>query len=356
MTAKAPKPPLAVEVADVPAIDTWPRRPSLVSVVCPVYNEAAGIEVFVEELLRVLHSVAADFEVLLVDDGSFDRTLDILHRLHGRYGAQVKVLSLSRNFGHQSALAAGFHHAVGEVVLCMDSDLQHPPALIPTLLYHWARGYQLVYTRRRRQSGGGWLKETTSRWFYRLMNRISDVTFEEGTADFRLMDRSVVAALNRFGERTLFFRGLVNWIGFERIAVEYDAPQRFAGESSYSPGQMLRFAIDGLFAFSLLPLRFSLVIGSVMMLFCWGYGLYSVIGQLLGRFDTPGYTSTVLLITFVGSLNLIFLGIVGEYVGRIHEQVKDRPLFLIKESVGFDESERHESDAATPATRGRGTA
>ena len=160
----------------------------------------------------------------------------------------------------------------------------------------------------------------------------------------------MIEALNRFGERTPFFRGLVSWIGFRRVAVEFEAPERFAGESSYTWGQMLRFAIDGLFSFSLLPLRFSLVIGSVMMLCCWIYGLYSIVGQLLGRFDTPGYTSTVLLITFVGSLNLIFVGIVGEYVGRIHEQVKARPLFLIQERMGFDETASRDPAATSEAS------
>ena len=182
------------------------------------------------------------------------------------------------------------------------------------------------------------LKETASRWFYRLMDRVADVQFEEGTADFRLMDRMVVDALNRFGEIGMVYRGLVNWIGFERTVVEYDAPRRHAGTSNYSWGRMLRMGIDALFAFSLVPLRAGLAIGAVMMLLCWVYGVVTVVGHILGWFDAPGYTSLVLLVLFLGSLNLIFLGAVGEYVGRIHQQAKQRPLFLVKELIGFGDA------------------
>ena len=331
----APRSPAAAP--DLPATDLWPRRPRLVSVVCPVYEEASGIAYFTEELVRVMTRLALPFEVIFVEDDSPDESLEVLRGLHRQRPEVLKILSLSRRFGHQSSLAAGFRFSRGDVVICMDSDMQHPPELLPELIYSWAQGAQLVYTRRRHQAGRSSWKEAASRGFYRLMDKMTDVTFEPGTADFRLMDEVVVSALNRFGERYLFFRGLVNWIGFRRTVVEFDAPERHSGASSYSWGRMLKMGIDGLFAFSLLPLRFSFLIGGLMMLFSWVYGLISVAGSLLGWFDVPGYTSLVVLLSFFGSLNLISLGIVGEYVGRIHEQVKDRPLFLIKESLGIDE-------------------
>ncbi len=314
----------------------WPRRPRQVSLVCPVFREAEGIATFTAALLAVLDELGFPYEVIFVEDDSPDDTLGELRRLHAKHGNVLKVLSMSRRFGHQSSLAAGLRYASGEVVICMDSDLQHPPELIPEMLWRWAGGDQLVYTRRRHQRDRGRLKETASRLFYRLMDRATDVRFEEGTADFRLMDQVVVEALNRFGERFLLFRGLVSWIGFRRSVLEYDAPPRFAGESSYTWGRMMKMALDGLFAFSLLPLRFSFILGFVTLLCSGAYGLYSIIIHLLGRVEVEGYTSLVLLVLFLGSLNLLCLGIVGEYVGRIHEQVKGRPLYLVKEWVGFE--------------------
>jgi dolichol-phosphate mannosyltransferase len=222
----------------------------------------------------------------------------------------------------------------------MDSDMQHPPELLPTLLWHWAQGSQVVYTRRRRQQGRGFAKELGSRLFYRLINRVSDIPFEEGSADFRLLDRVVVDALRGFGECWPFYRGLVQWMGFRRTALDYDAPDRFAGESSYSWSRMLRLGIDAMFSFSLLPLRLSYYVGGLSLLVTFGYAVWLVFAWLVRGVDAPGYTSLVLLITFLGGLHLLCLGIVGEYVGRIHVQVKQRPLYLVKETLGLESSTR----------------
>lgn len=324
---------------DTPPVTAWPRRPQLVSLVCPVFREAEGIATFTAALLAVLDDLGLPYEVIFIEDDSPDATLDELRKLHAVHGDAIKVLSMSRRFGHQSSLAAGMRYAAGEVVICMDSDMQHPPSLLPEMLHRWALGDQLVYTRRHKQQDRGRLKEAASRWFYRLMDRTTDIRFEEGTADFRLMDRVVVDALNSFGERFLLFRGLVSWIGFRRSMLEYEAPPRFAGESSYSWGRMVRMGLDGLFAFSLLPLRFAFGLGFVALVASGAYGLYSVIVYFLGGIEVAGYTSLVLLVLFLGSLNLMCLGIVGEYVGRIHEQVKDRPLYLVKEWIGFADHE-----------------
>jgi dolichol-phosphate mannosyltransferase len=229
------------------------------------------------------------------------------------------------------------------VVITMDSDMQHPPALVPYLLWQWSRGFQLVYTRRRRQEGRGWLKKQASYWFYKLINRITDIRFEEGAADFRLMDRVVVDALRRVGECGLMYRGLVQWAGFRRTAVDFIAPARFAGSSSYTWTRMLRLALDAVFNFSLKPLRLSYVVGGVSLLATLGYAFWAMLSWLRGGVEVPGYVSLVLLVSFLGSLHLICLGIVGEYVGRVHEQVKGRPRYLVKETIGLQSPANREA-------------
>lgn len=318
-----------------------PRRPRLVSVVCPVFNEEAGIALFAERLIGVLDGFGVPYEVLFVEDDSPDGSMAALRRLSARHGPRVKVLSMSRRFGHQASLAAGFHHSRGDVVICMDSDLQHPPEMLPEMLDYWAQGYQIVYTCRRRQGDRGRVKELLSRSFYHLLDLLSEVRFEEGTADFRLMDRAVVEALGQFGERSLFFRGLINWMGYRRKALEYDAPPRAAGSSQYSFRRMLGMGLEAIFSFSLLPLRLSHAIGAVGMLASLLYAAWVLVAWLLGRLETPGYASLSMLITFMGSLNLLCLGITAEYIGRIHRQTQNRPLYLIKEQIGFDSTHDH---------------
>jgi dolichol-phosphate mannosyltransferase len=317
----------------------------MVSIVLPVYREADGIVHFGDTLIQVMNDLGLPYELIFVEDDSPDASFEQLRVLHRRYPHVVRALSLSRRFGHQASLAAGFERATGDVVICMDSDMQHPPQLVPFLLWQWSLGYQLVYTRRRRQEGRSKLKEFASQLFYQTINRVSEVQLEDGTADFRLMDRLVVDALKRFGERWLFYRGLVQWAGFRRVAVWYDAPPRFAGVSSYTWKRMFRMGTDALFTFSLFPLRLSYVLGLMALLITAVYALYTSICWLYGAADAPGYTSLVLLVSALSGLNLLCLGIVGEYVGRIHEQVKHRPLYLIKEQIGFDTAQEHSSAA-----------
>jgi dolichol-phosphate mannosyltransferase len=313
----------------------WQRKPHLVSVVAPVFKEREGIEHFVDNVVQVFRNLQLEFEVILVEDDSPDDSWEAIKRLHAKYPRELKALSLSRRFGHQASLAAGFRQAAGDVVICMDSDMQHPPGLLPTLLWRWSQGYQVVYTRRRRMEGRSCWAELASTYFYRVMNRLSDVPFEEGTADFRLLDRIVVDALVACSERAPVFRGLVNWAGFRRIAVDYEAAERFRGVSNYTGRRMLRLAVDCLFAFSLVPLRFGYYLGSVGLLLSLAYSAWTVVCWAFDLGGVPGYTSIVLLVTFMGSLNLLCLGILGEYIGRIHDQVKGRPLYLVKESLGL---------------------
>jgi polyisoprenyl-phosphate glycosyltransferase len=327
-------------------MENRPRRPRLVSVVCPVFNEEAGIALFTEQLIKVLDGLGVPYEIIFVEDDSPDASMAVLRRLSAQHTPNVKVLSLSRRFGHQASLAAGFQHSQGDVVICMDSDLQHPPEMLPEMLEYWAQGYQIVYTCRRRQDGRGWAKELMSRGFYHLLDLLSEVRFEEGTADFRLLDRAVVHALDHFEERSLFFRGLVNWMGYRRKMLEYDAPPRAAGTSQYSLRRMLGMGVEAIFSFSLLPLRLSHAIGTVGMLMSLAYALWVLVAWMLGRLETPGYASLSILITFMGSLNLLCLGITAEYVGRIHRQTQKRPLYLIKEQIGLDSIHEHANTIA----------
>lgn len=328
----------AVEQVPIPPPRTWGRRPTLVSLVVPVYREAEGIVHFGESLIGVMDGLKLPYEIIFVEDDSPDASWECIGELHGRFPHVVKALSLSRRFGHQASLAAGFEEARGDVVICMDSDMQHPPEMVPFLVWKWSEGYQLVYTRRRRQEGRGQFKELASRLFYRAINSVSEVQLEDGTADFRLMDRVVVDALRRFGERWLFYRGLTQWAGFRRAAVWYDAPPRFAGTSSYTWGRMLRMGADALFTFSLFPLRLSYALGGVALFLTFGYALFTLLAYFFGRTIPPGYTTLALLVSFLGSLNLICLGVVGEYVGRVHEQVKQRPTYLIKARIDITAS------------------
>lgn len=326
---------MSQSIEAVPPPCRWAKRPQLVTVVAPVYREAAGLAHFVAAVDEVFRRLGLPYELLLVEDDSPDHSWEIIRQLQTQYPDTLRGLSLSRRFGHQASLAAGLAHARGEVVICMDSDLQHPPEILPLLLWHWACGYQVVYTRRQAQPGRPWFQERLSRWFYRLISRAGSISLEEGTADFRLMDRLVVDALNRFHERSLVFRGLINWIGFRQKAIDYVAAPRLAGRSSYSWSRLFQLASDCLFAFSLAPLKLSLFLGMAGILCGIGYLGYVLVVWLVHGVDVAGYASLVTLIIMLGSLNLLGLGVLGAYVGRIHEQVKDRPLYLVKEAVGF---------------------
>jgi dolichol-phosphate mannosyltransferase len=304
-----------------------------VSIVVPVYREAAGIVHFGEAVAAVMAATGLPWEIVFVEDDSPDDTMGQLRSLHGRYPEHVVVLSLSRRFGHQASLAAGFEVTQGDVVICMDGDMQHPPGLLPALLWRWANGDQVVYTRRRRMQRRSLAHAWASRLFYRAISGIATIRIEDGTADFRLMDRIVIDALRRFGERGLFYRGLVQWAGFRRSSLDYDAPPRFAGESSYTTRRMLALAFDAVFSFSTLPLRLSFLLGGLGLVATAVHAVYALVCWWSGNTGQAGYTTLVLLISFLGSLNLLCLGIIGAYVGRTHEQVKQRPLYLVKERI-----------------------
>lgn len=306
-------------------------RPT-VSIIAPCYNEAEAVDLFYAELARVLDSLDAfRFEIILVDDGSTDGTLVRLNRIAAR-DSRVRVYALSRNFGHQAALSAGLDAATGDAVLMLDSDLQHPPSLIPSMLLRWREGYDVVCTVRERTEDAGWFKRITSDGFYRLFNRLSGTRIEPGAADFCLLSRRACNALNSLHERHRFLRGLVTWIGYPHCYVPYRAAERVAGRSKYDRRRMLTLAADAVFSFSAQPMRFASRVGLAVVLIGLAYLAYVVGRAFLWGDLVDGWASLIGVVLLLGGVQLTFLGVIGEYVGRIFEETKGRPLYLLKQS------------------------
>lgn len=305
-----------------------------ISVVIPVFNEAGNIERLYARLESVMNDIGMSREYIFVDDGSIDGSLAILKELNKK-DQRVKVVSFSRNFGHQIALTAGLDHSIGKATICMDADLQHPPELIPTLVDYWKKGYDVVYTVRTETQKATFLKTLTSKFFYWAINKIAHTNIPENAADFRLISRRAVDVLKNIKERDRFLRGLVCWIGFNQIAVPYVAQPRLHGKSKYSFIRMLRFALDGMTSFSSAPLYAATFLGLVVSLLSFFYGVFVLYARLFTDRSVPGWTSIITLILFLGGVQLVCVGIMGEYVGRIFNEVKRRPLYLIRESKGF---------------------
>ena len=303
----------------------------LLSVISPCYNESEVIGLFYETLRPVLASLDhLDFEMVFVDDGSTDDTLAQLNRL-AESDPALRVLSLSRNFGHQVALTAGIDHAVGDAVVMMDSDLQHPPSVIPELVRQWRAGHDVVTAIRQRTDGEGWFKGLTSRGFYALLNALSGTKVPAGAADFCLLSRRVCQSLRDMPERHRFLRGLVSWAGFDRAFVPYVAPQRAAGRTKYSMVKMVGLALDAVFSFSAEPLRLALRAGLGITFLGFVYLAWTLIyGYLLDGL-VPGYSSLIGVTMILGGCQLVFIGLIGQYLARVFEEVKGRPIYLLKQ-------------------------
>jgi glycosyltransferase involved in cell wall biosynthesis len=311
------------------------ERVATLSIVIPLYNEAGNIDELlrrVTAVVRTLPEPPLAYEIICVDDGSRDATREKLVAA-ARIDPRLRVISLSRNFGHQIAATAGLDAARGDAVVLMDGDLQDPPELIAEFLERYRAGYDVVYATRRRRSGESRFKILTAALFYRVVRRLTNVSIPVDTGDFRLMSRRVVDALRETRERHRFIRGLVSWVGFHQTGVEYDRDPRFSGETKYPFSKMLKFAIDGITAFSEIPLRFASYLGFITSSFAFLYAVVILILKFL-HFNEPGYTSTILTVLFLGGVQLIGIGILGEYVGRIYDEIKARPLYLIAENVG----------------------
>jgi len=307
----------------------------VLSIVVPLYNEEGNVAPLVERIVAIAGHLegAPSYEIVLVNDGSTDRTLERIREEVARR-EHIVLVNLSRNFGHQLAASAGMDIAAGDAVILMDGDLQDPPELIAEFVTKWREGYDVVYAVRRTRKGESPFKLFTARLFYRIIKRLTKVSIPVDTGDFRLMSRRVVEALNRSPERHRFLRGMVSWVGYNQIGIEYDRDERHSGITKYPLPKMLRFAIDGITSFSDVPLRFASYLGFISSAVAFLYALI-VIGYKLFSLNPPGYTpgwaSTIVAVLFLGGVQLISLGILGEYIGRIYDEVKGRPLYLISD-------------------------
>lgn len=301
----------------------------MISVVIPAYNEAGNIRLIAQKIAGQLADIDS-YEIIFVDDGSADSTLEEIKDV-AKGDSSVKFISFSRNFGHQRALKAGLDHAAGDCVISMDADLQHPPELITDLIKKWREGYDVVYTVRKDMEGVGFFKKTTSKIFYRLINRISDVDIPLGAADFRLLDKKVVSELRQFKENSLFIRGLVAWLGYKQTGIEYKTQSRHSGSSKYTLRKMFSFAVHGFTSFSIVPLRISIVFGFFISLCAFLYTAYALITKFYVQTAIPGWTSILISVLFLGGIQLICLGLIGEYLGKMFIETKNRPNYVIKE-------------------------
>jgi glycosyltransferase involved in cell wall biosynthesis len=304
-------------------------RPPTLSVVIPLCNEGAGVDALFVRLLPILESAADEFEIVCVNDGSSDDTLDRLLDWQRRV-PELYVLDLSRNFGKEAALTAGLDHARGRAVVPLDADLQDPPELIPQLLAKWREGFEMVLCRRTDRSRDGFVKRVTARLFYRLHNVISPVPIPENVGDFRLMDRAVVEAVKRLPERQRFMKGLFAWAGFRQTEIGYAREARRQGASKWAWWRLWNLGIDGLTSFSTAPLRLWSYLGVVVSASAFLYGLYILVRRLLLGADVPGYASLMTALLFFAGLQLVSLGIIGEYIGRIFVEAKQRPPYVLR--------------------------
>lgn len=302
-----------------------------------MYNEEAVLAEMHSRLSAVMRETGLDYEIVMINDGSTDRTAEMAKALC-RDDKRSRLIGFSRNFGHQVAISAGIDKARGNAVVIMDADLQDPPELIPRMVEKWMEGNKVVYAVRRERKGETRFKRATASLFYKLLSRLSPVKIPQNTGDFRLMDRKVVDQLKQMPEKARFLRGMVSWVGFQQCEIEYDRDKRHAGETKYPFSKMLRFAADGLLSFSQAPLRMASALGFL----CSGVSFVMIVYGLVVKYFFPetaihGWASVFVAILFVGGVQLICLGIIGEYLGRTYEEIKRRPLYIIDEEINFDE-------------------
>jgi glycosyltransferase involved in cell wall biosynthesis len=303
------------------------RVPSLLSVVAPIYDEEELVEAFVKRACAAVADYA--IELLLVNDGCSDRTPELLDRIAAE-DPRVRVVHLSRNFGHQAALTAGLEHAAGDVVAMIDADLQDPPELIPRMVEQWEQGSDVVYAVRKQREGETAFKLATASWFYKLFDNLAQVDLEPNSGDFRLLDRRALDALLSMTERSRFLRGMTVWVGFQQTAVPYERDARTAGETKYTVRKMLRFSLDAIASFSHLPLQLATYAGLLSAGVAF-IAIPVVVGLHFADSYLPGFGTITILILLIGGIQLIALGVIGEYIGRIYEEVKHRPLYIVRE-------------------------
>jgi dolichol-phosphate mannosyltransferase len=325
--------------------------PARYSFVIPVFNERESLPELHRRVSAAVETLDGEAELIFVDDCSFDGSYDLLLEVQ-RSDPRVKVIRFARNFGHQVAITAGLDHAEGDAVIVMDADLQDPPELIPELVARWEEGYEVVYAVREAREGERWLKRVTAAWFYRLLRRIASIDVPLDAGDFRLIDRRPLEAFRAMRERDRYVRGMFSWVGFRQTGVPYERSERFAGEPKYSFQKSLRLAGDALVSFSNAPLRLALIGGFVVSTLSFLIGISAILAKFTGAFVVPGWASIFVAVSFLGGVQLLLTGMLGLYIGRIYDEVKARPLYVIRDASGFGEGTRLlESDAATVVRR-----
>jgi glycosyltransferase involved in cell wall biosynthesis len=306
-----------------------------ISVIVPLYNEELVIENMYSRLKKMLVAANLDYELLLINDGSEDHTLQLAKQLCGQ-DERVKLISFSRNFGHQIAITAGMDRASGKVIAIIDADLQDPPEVIPEMIQKWREGYEVVYGAREKRKGESYFKLLTAAMFYRVLRKLTPIDIPADVGDFRLMDRKVVDQLKNMRERSRFVRGMVSWVGFRQCKVSYVRDKRFAGETKYPLKKMLRFAVDGILSFSQIPLKISSAFGLVCSMISFLFILYGLARKVFyPEMAIPGWASIFVASLFIGGVQLMCLGILGEYIGRMYEEIKGRPIYIVDEEVNF---------------------
>jgi len=312
------------------------------SIVIPCYNEALNLGTLFDRLRSSLDPLNLSYEIICINDGSRDDTLIGLIEYH-RQDDRIKVINLSRNFGKEVALTAGLDHSQGRAVIPIDADLQDPPELIADLIQKWKEGYDVVYATRRSRRGESWLKKWTAYRFYDLMSRLSPIAIPANTGDFRLMDRRVIDALKLMPERTRFMKGLFAWVGFRQTSILFDRPERYRGKTTWNYWKLWNFALEGITSFSSFPLKIWGYIGIFFSSLSFASGTFLILRTLIFGVDVPGYASLMVTVLFLGGIQLMSLGILGEYISRVYEEVKGRPLYLVSDRYGFDSSQSVQS-------------
>jgi polyisoprenyl-phosphate glycosyltransferase len=323
------------------------RGLELLSVVAPVYDEEATIEEFHARVCTALEGLP--FELVLVDDGSTDGSPAALERL-AQSDPRVRVVYLSRNFGHQTALTAGLDHARGDAVVMLDADLQDPPGLISTMLDHWRAGCDVVYAVRDQRPGESRFKLSTAKWFYKLFDKLAQVELQHNSGDFRLLDRRALDALLSMRERNRFLRGMTVWVGYTQAAVPYHRDPRYAGETKYTISRMLRFSLDAISSFSHRPLQLATLLGFMISTLAFIAIPVVIVLRILGSY-LPGFSALTIVVLLLGGIELIAIGIIGEYVGRIYDEVKGRPLYLVRARRNMPETESLQAPLSGDAQR-----
>lgn len=312
------------------------------SCIVPVFNEEAGIAEFVAALTKTLKKLGYAHEILLVDDGSTDNTAVIIQRLRSRF--TLRHIRFSRNFGKENAISAGLDHAQGDAVILLDADFQHPLELLSQFIAKWEEGYEMVYAVRQSRTNESWLKRICAKAFYQLTSRINRINIPANAGDFRLLDRKIVNALQKLPERNRFMKGLYSWVGFKQIAIPFEVQPRKSGNSQWSFYSLLDLAITGITSFTAFPLRMIALGGISVATLAILYGIWIILSTLIFGKETPGWATIVTTISFFGGLQLFALGVVGEYIGRVFDEVKHRPHYIIDEEASFDDNRPQDTD------------